>query len=196
MDINKITEQLKKEMTINGKVHSRYNHSIEVAKMAVELVKAHSLGIDLEKAYVAGALHDATKLISKEEQKKMLYALGYKDDDEIMTSSNVWHGETAVEYIKKEYNIFDEQILLAVKYHVMGRPNMTDFEKVIFIADYIERTRCGKVFEVARELAFKDLNQALVFILESQIEYITSLNQPIISQTLKTYEYYKKEINS
>ena len=109
-----------------------------------------------------------------------------------MLSPNVWHGETAPSFVKKEYNIFDEEILNAIKYHVMGRPNMTDLEKVVFIADYVERSRVGKVFDDARKIAFEDLNKALIFILESQIKYITSSNETLISQTLKTYEYYKK----
>lgn len=196
MNINEINNLLQKNMTVNGKVHKRYFHSVEVAKMAVELIKHHNLNINLDQAYLAGLLHDATKLLSNDEQKKMLYELGYTDDDEIMKSSNVWHGETAVEYIKKEYNIHDDEILSAVKYHVMGKPNMTDLEKVIFIADYIERTRVGEVFDKARKIAFISLNQALICILEEQIKYIKSLNQPLISNTLKTYEYYKKEINS
>ena len=196
MDINKIKEKLQVSMTINGKVHKRYYHSLEVAKMAVELVEHHKLNIDQDNAYLAGLLHDATKLIAKDVQKKMLYDLGYTDDDEIMASSNVWHGETAVEYIKKEYNINNEEILSAVKYHVMGRPNMSELEKVIFISDYVERTRVGEVFDKAREIAFISLDKALVYILESQIKYINSLNEPLISNTLLTYEYYKKENNS
>lgn len=195
MDIEKIKEQLKNNMTVNGNVNKRYYHSVEVAKMAVELVQKHKLSLDIEKVYISGILHDATKLFSKEKQKQMLYELGYQDSDEIMLSTNVWHGETAPAFVQKEYNINDEEILNAIKYHVMGRPNMTDLEKVVFIADYVERSRVGKVFDDARKIAFEDLDKALVFILESQIDYITSMHETLISQTLKTYEYYKKENN-
>ena len=195
MDIEKIKEQLKNNMTVNGNVNKRYYHSVEVAKMAVELVQKHKLSLDIEKVYISGILHDATKLFSKEKQKQMLYELGYQDSDEIMLSTNVWHGETAPAFVQKEYNINDEEILNAIKYHVMGRPNMTDLEKVVFIADFVERSRVGKVFDDARKIAFEDLDKALVFILESQIDYITSMHETLISQTLKTYEYYKKENN-
>ena len=195
MDIEKIKEQLKNNMTVSGNVNKRFYHSVEVAKMAVELVQKHKLSLDIEKVYISGILHDATKLFSKEKQKQMLYELGYQDSDEIMLSTNVWHGETAPAFVKKEYNINDEEILNAIKYHVMGRPNMTDLEKVVFIADFVERSRVGKVFDDARKIAFEDLDKALVFILESQIDYITSMHERLISQTLKTYEYYKKENN-
>lgn len=192
MNIDSIKNKLKESMTINGCVHDRYYHSVEVANIACELAKFHKLDLSEELVYTAGILHDATKLLPKEVQKKMLYELGYKDDDEIMKSSNVWHGETAVEYIKKEYNIDNEDVLNAVKYHVMGRENMSVLEKLIFIADYVERTRIGITFDEARKLAFIDLDKALVYILKSQVEYLESTNQPVISQTLRTYEYYNK----
>ena len=191
MDIEKIKEQLRKDMTIDGVVHNRYYHSLGVANASCSLVIKHNLKLDLDTAYIAGLLHDATKLIDKKVQKEMLYKLGYNDDDEIMKSTNVWHGETAPTYIKSVYGIVVQQILDAVHYHVMGRPNMTDLEKVVFVADYIEENRKGEVFETARKIAYIDLDDAVRFILKSQIDYITSNNQYLISQTLKTYEYYK-----
>lgn len=193
MNIIEIRKKLKKEMTINGQLNKRFIHSEGVAKASVDLARHYNLDIDLEKVYIAGLLHDATKLIDDQTQKKMLFDLGYLETDEIMKSHNVWHGETGYLYVKNEYNIDDEEILNAIRYHIMGRANMTMLEKIVFVADYIEENRVGEVFEKAREIAYKNLNQAVVFILESQINYIKSLNQTLITQTLITYEYYKKQ---
>lgn len=191
INIDKINDILKLEMTIDGVLNKRYYHSVGVAKATCEIIKRHKLNVDLEKAYVAGLLHDATKLLSKDVQKKMLYELGYKDTDEIMLSTNVWHGETAYLYLPLKYGINDNEILNAVRYHVMGKKDMSDLEIAVFVADYIEETRKGEVFEKARKLASNNLLDAIIFILESQIDYIKSQNQVLISQTLKTYEYYK-----
>lgn len=191
MDILDIKKKLEKNMTINGVLNSRYIHSVGVAKACVELVEHYNLDIEKEKAYIAGLLHDATKLIDHNLQKEMLYQMGYNDTNEIMKSTNVWHGETAYSYVKEMYGIEDEEILDAIRYHVMGRPNMTMLEKIVFIGDYIEENRKGEVFEKARKLAFENINKAILYILKSQIEYIKSKGQVLISQTLKTYEYYK-----
>ena len=59
-----LKEQLKNSMTINGVVQKRYYHSLEVAKKALELTERLSLGLDNEKVYLAGLLHDAAKLKS------------------------------------------------------------------------------------------------------------------------------------
>ena len=70
---------------------------------------------------------------------------------------------------------------------------MTILEKIVFIADYIEENRQGVVFEKARKLAFENIDKTILFILESQIEYIMNQKQTLISQTLKTYDYYKQQ---
>ena len=57
-----LKEQLKNSMTINGVVQKRYYHSLEVAKKALELNERLSLGLDNEKVYLAGLLHDAAKI--------------------------------------------------------------------------------------------------------------------------------------
>ena len=194
MNIEKLEKNLKDDMTINGITHKRYYHSLGVAKATKELAIIHNINIDLDKAYVSGLLHDVTKLIPLDIQKEMLYDLGFKDDDEIMKSHNVWHGITAPAYVIKKYEIIDDEILDAIRYHVMGRPNMTILEKLVFIADYIEENRVGKVFETAREIAKDDLNKAVLYILESQIAYIKSRNEYLVSQTIKTYDYYKERV--
>ena len=183
MNIQEIEIKLKNEMTINSVLNERYIHSLGVAEACVELVKYYKLNIDLKKAYLAGLLHDATKLVDMKIQKEMLYQVGYKDTDEIMKSTNVWHGETAYLYVKEEYGINDEEILNAIRYHVMGRPNMTNLEKVVFVADYIEKNRKGIVFENARKIAYDNLDDAILYILKSQIEYITSKGEVLIGQT-------------
>ena len=177
MNIEKLKAKLKENMTIDGVVNKRYYHSVGVAEAAASLVIKHNLSIDLDKAYVAGLLHDATKLLPLNLQKEMLIRSGYKEEDEIMKSKNVWHGETAPNYVK-------------------GRPNMNDLEKVVFVADYIEKNRVGEVFDNARKIAFMNLDDAILYILSSQIKYITSKGEYLVSQTLKTYEYYKGEKES
>ncbi len=196
MNIEKLKAKLKENMTIDDVVNKRYHHSVGVAEAAASLVIKHNLSIDLDKAYVAGLLHDATKLLPLNLQKEMLIRSGYKEDDEIMKSKNVWHGETAPSYVKNVYEIDDEEILNAIKYHVMGRPTMNDLEKVVFVADYIEKNRVGEVFDNARKIAFVNLDDAILYILSSQIKYITSKGEYLVSQTLKTYEYYKGEKES
>lgn len=43
--------------------------------------------------------------------------------------------------MKHEFDVNDEEVLLAIKYHTTGRQQMTKTEKLVFIADYIEPGR-------------------------------------------------------
>ena len=67
-------------------------------------------------------------------------------------------------------------------------------EKIIYIADYIEpnRKQAPNLAEI-RRLAFQDLDQALLKILEDTLQYLNTVEGEIDPMTQKTYEYYKKE---
>lgn len=196
MTKEQMIEKLKNEMTINGIVNNRFDHSVSVAKKAVELAKIHKLDLDLDKVYCAGLLHDCTKLLDKNKQKEILNQLGILENDEIMKAPNVWHGFTGAWYAKKEYGINDLEILNAIKYHVMGRAQMSDLEIVIFVADFVCDNRVGEVFEKARLIALESLIEAMCYIIESQIAFVLENKCFLVSQTLETYKYYKENINA
>lgn len=42
---------------------------------------------------------------------------------------------------KTKYQVEDEEILSAIRYHTTGHPDMTVLEKIIYLADYIEPGR-------------------------------------------------------
>ena len=42
-------------------------------------------------------------------------------------------------YAKTIFDVSDEEILSAIRWHTLGKTNMTTFEMIIFLADKIER---------------------------------------------------------
>lgn len=72
---------------------------------------------------------------------------------------------------------------------------MTELEKIIYIADYIEPNR--KMLPGLPEIrttAFRDLNRAMVLILKNTLAYLREKGVFIDPMTLETYEYYKEEL--
>ena len=68
---------------------------------------------------------------------------------------------------------------------------MSDLEKIIFIADYIEPGRKNAPnLEQIRKMAFVDLNQTMVMILRDTLEYLKDSKAAIDQKTKRTYEYY------
>lgn len=154
-------EQLKTLLT-----PERYAHSIGVMETAVELAKIH--GADVEKARIAGLLHDNAKNLDNiYERSKDLEA---DLDDFEMKSPPLVHAKLGAETAKIEFGINDPEILDAIKWHTIGRPNMSLLEKIIFVADLTEPGRDFPDAKPLRELARKDLDKALAECIKSTIE--------------------------
>ena len=195
--------KLRKEMekTLEPK---RYEHTLSVAYTAANLAMVH--GVDIEKALVAGMLHDCAKCLSHHKQvsiceKNHMSLSEMEKEDE----SSLIHAKTGCILAREEYGIKDEDILNAICYHTTGRPDMSPLEKIIYIADYIEPGRkhakrtagTSDVFlhnlTEARKLAYDNLDQALCRILSDTLSYLKEKGGKVDSMTQKAYEYYKHE---
>lgn len=169
---------------------SRYLHVISTEEVSVDLALIH--GYDVQKASIAGVLHDCAKYLSNaeliEECKK--YNLPITEAEE--KSSQLLHAKVGAAYAEHIYNITDKEILTAITYHTTGRPNMTLLEKITFTADYIEPNRkiLPRIDEV-RKAAYDNLDYAIYLILENTLDYLKVTNTVMDDKTEMTYEYYK-----
>lgn len=149
----------------------RYDHSLSVAKEAVKLAEAYSL--DANKAYLAGLLHDCAKDIKTERQLKLIqkYSEFELIGDEL-AYPKVIHALTGSIIAKRNFGIDDPEILSAIRYHTLGSPKMLSLDKIIYIADMIEPKRNHNGIEILRELAYNNINKAIIMSIDSTIEYI------------------------
>ena len=94
---------------------------------------------------------------------------------------------------RRLFGVKDESVLSAIRWHTTGRPGMTELEKVIFVADYIEPFRGHMLhLDKARRIAYTDLNQAVTFMGESTVRYLESRGEDIDPITLETVNYYRE----
>ena len=126
---------------------------------------------NIEKALVAGLLHDCAKSFS----------------------TNLLHAKLGAQMAGEEYGVSDSYITDAICYHTTGRPNMTLLDKIIYVADYIEpnRDKASNLVKL-RHLAFVDLDECLYQILEDTLTYLKAKNSVIDPITEETYLYYKE----
>ena len=187
---NYLKEQLKKSMTIDGVVQKRYYHSLEVAKKALEINERLSLGLDIDKVYLAGLLHDAAKLKSDDFLWKIVENDFPNLVNDVKDTKAVWHSLAGPYVVKNEYNIDDEEILSAICFHSTGKENMSTLDKVLFVADFIEDTRGGDWVNEAVKASFIDLDMTVKIILNQKVDFLTKSGKIICELTLKALKYY------
>ena len=164
-NIDKMKTELKKNLD-----KDRYEHTIGVMYTAAALAMRYKENV--EKALVAGLLHDCAK----------------------SQSTNLLHAKVGAQIAEEQYGVSDPYITDAIRYHTTGRPNMTLLDKIIYIADYIEPNReKAPNLEIARHLAFQDLDECLLIILENTLQYLNTTKKEIDATTEAAYLFYKQE---
>ena len=165
----------------------RLKHCLGVEQTAIEL--AERFGVDREKAGLAGLLHDYAKKLSDEEFLALIdkYDLAPKLKD---WGNNVWHGLVGVYKIREDLGLSDPEILRSIEIHTVGSAQMSDLDKVVYVADYIEHNRDFTGVAEAREIACISLNRAVAYETAHTVEYLAHQGLPIFPQTLETYNAY------
>ena len=127
----------------------RYVHSLGVEKCAVAIGKLCNIDSPDELS-AAALLHDITKELDRAYQFSLI------DKGEISLSSiereseAVLHSYTAPVVIRSDFPRFATQnVLSAVEKHTLGNENMSIFDEIIFLSDYIEE---GRSYPSSREL--------------------------------------------
>ena len=188
MTREKIIDRLKNKIS-----DKRLEHSFGVEYTAACLAMVHNT--DVEKARIAGLLHDCAKGIPTREklEKAKKYGLPVNRFEE--KNPDILHGKLGAYYARCKYGIEDADILNAITYHTTGRPGMSELEKIIFIADYIEPNRRPLPnIDVIRRTAFSDIDECLLMILRGTLDYLENTSAEIDIMTEKTYRYYMEEI--
>ena len=182
MDYTKILEWLKNNLN-----EKRYIHTLGTADCAKELAKQFKLNQD--KAYVAGLLHDCAKCFPNEKLLDIIHK--HLDVEECeMLNYKTLHAPVSAYIAETEFKITDKEILSAIRWHTLGKLDMTDFEKIVFIADKIEpNTRDEEYSAKIRDLLSEEngLNKALLKCYKETIKSLVKRDLKICLLTIKIY---------
>ena len=165
----------------------RFDHSKGVAECAEKLADRYK--VDRNSAFIAGLLHDCAKELPLEEMTKITEGLDL--DGEVKESKNLLHGPAGAVLAKKHFDISDE-IFDACFYHTSGKEDMPLLTKIIFIADMIEQGRDFPGVEEIRNLAFEDIDRAIVLSIDSTLAHLTKKGAKIYPLTVKARNFLIK----
>lgn len=189
-ELRLIRKKIKKQLD-----KKRYEHTLGVMYTAASMAMRYSC--DIEKAMLAGLLHDCAKCFSEEEQVKMCDKYQLLLSDIEYDNPALVHPKLGVYLARTQYQIEDIEVLNAILNHTTGCPDMTLLDKIIYISDFIEPSR-NQIpnLKKIRELAFVNIDQALVAVLKSSLVFLEENHQKIDSMTIDTYNYYKNIVNN
>ena len=185
-DTKEIQSILKKELDTK-----RFQHTLGVAYTAVSLAMCYDS--DLTESFIAGLLHDCAKCISDKDKINFCKNHNIKITNIELQNPFLLHAIVGSVLANEKYGIENSSIENAILYHTTGHPAMTLLEKIIFVADYIEPLReHDSELSRVRQIAFVDIDECLLLILQHTLSYLKSSHKEIDPKTEETYKYYIK----
>lgn len=170
----------------------RFEHSIGVEYTAGTM--AFMYGVDVEKAMIAGLLHDCAKYVPNDKKIRKCEKRGILISECEYKNPDLLHAKLSAVYAKEKYGVMDEEILSAIACHTTGKPAMTTLEKIVYIADFIEPNRdVLPDMDIIRQEAYTDLDFCLLHILRNSMNHLCKKGAVIDPLTQETYAYYKGE---
>jgi len=151
----------------------RLIHSIHTAALCREL--AHRFGLDPQKGYWIGLLHDAARELPPDELVKRTLSMGIQPDPVERENPVLLHGLVSAEIARFRFGIEEDELLEAIRHHTLGKPGLGPYGKVLYVADYIEpsRTFVDEAFR-SRVLSLP-LDEMLLEILEAERKHRKNL---------------------
>lgn len=178
-----------KELVKEKLPEKRYKHSLRVAETAVKLAEIYDG--DKDKAELAGVLHDYCKYddLSTMYQVVRQYEL---ETDLLSYDGEILHGPVCSAIMENDFDVKDEEVLLAIKYHTTGRQQMTKTEKLVFIADYIEPGRKTPGVEEIRDMAYNQgsLDKTIYEISKRTVLFLIQKDITVYGATIACLNYY------
>ena len=165
----------------------RRAHSLRVAELAAS--RAVKLGISEKQAITAALFHDCAKNLTDDSP--------YLQDFILPTEwggvpYEVAHQFAGAYVAEKWFGVTDEDVLNAVRYHTSARPNMSELEKLIFLADMLEEERNYQGVDELRLLFWreKDLDKCLAEALYQTLLFLEKKGGEIYPLTKAAYDFY------
>ncbi len=171
---------------------SRKAHSLRVAEVAAK--RAVDLKIPERKAIAAALFHDCAKNLPKG-----TFSLPNEWGE---VPESVRHQFEGAILAEREFGITDEDILNAVRYHTSGRENMSELEKLIFLADMVEEERVYEGVDEIRAAFWENkkgegaLDKCLRLALKGTVEYLQKKGASVYPLTLAALKYYENKENN
>ena len=181
-----MTEQKARRLAKKRLSAKRYQHTLNVRRMAVKLAKRW--GADPEKAALAALLHDTAKELPREEMLQILKDNAIMAENAQNRPSPVWHGICAAILAQTQWGVEDEEVLSAIRCHTTGKPGMSLLDEIVFLADMTSAERDYPEVGYLRKLEKEDIHRAMREALEMNLHWLEESGKPVDEETRAALE--------
>ena len=135
----------------------RFSHTLGVVKEAGRLAAMFSLSPEeAEELKLAAYLHDVTKSVKGDGQKELYFYYGLPFGETEERSPKTLHAVTGAYFAKERFPaLVTDRVFNAIRRHTTGEAGMTLFDKLLYLADYIEEGRSFPDCTALRSLFYR-----------------------------------------
>jgi len=167
----------------------RLLHSISVSDVAAMMAERY--GVDIDKARIAGLLHDWDKNLEDEELISRARQFRLESVSPGEDFAALLHAQTGAVAVALEFPDLPLDIIQAIARHTSAAPDMTDLDMIIYIADMIEPLRSQGNLTPLRTIVGKvSLEYLFLKSFEMTMEHLIRRHRFIHPDSLKVWNSY------
>ncbi|MBI4977750.1 MAG: bis(5'-nucleosyl)-tetraphosphatase (symmetrical) YqeK [Spirochaetes bacterium] len=163
----------------------RYEHSLRVRDMAVRLAERYRVSV--HKTTLASLLHDTGRSLPDAAAMNTFLKQNGITFPREHVSKSLLHSMAGVVIARTTFDVQDETILDAIRWHTTGRANLSMLGKILYMADHIEPGRHMPICKDLRKTAMHDFNATLRATVRLSLEYVIATNRFLAKETVDFY---------
>ena len=163
----------------------RQQHAHQVARLAVTLCTR--FGVSMYDGECAGLAHDIARELDEGKIIRLASLDGLPLHRWELCRPVLLHGRASATLLEESCPV-EEQILEAVRSHVVGKPGMSALSKIVFAADYLEPGRMFLDEALRHRMIACDLDTMVVCVLDGIFAYLAQRQQEPAAPSLQLYK--------
>ncbi len=167
----------------------RYLHSLHAKEFAIELAKSNNY--DVKKAAFSAYVHDIAKHIANDNKDNARKIIKKYEPKNLNIEDYKLHQEVGYIILKHIFNI-EEEICHAVRIHTSLDLELSELDKIVFLADKLCQGRKYEGIQKIREIALSSINEGLKLVIQKTIEFNKLKGIKFTQEQKNIYEKWSK----